>query len=94
MGAITKTYLMNEIMFVYQLKSHVRRDFSIAGVKVFQNDNQENLQIHGFGDRTITCLERISDFLIIRTCASHRSVSLIGSMTWKTRLNGKTRAME
>jgi hypothetical protein len=58
-GAVTKASLMNEIMFVHQLKSHVRRDFSVAAVTAFQNDDQENLQIPGFGDPGIVCLERI-----------------------------------
>jgi hypothetical protein len=49
-GAVTKASLMNEIMFVHQLKFDVRRDFSLAVVKVFQNDDRANLQIPGFGD--------------------------------------------
>jgi hypothetical protein len=61
-GAVTKVSLMNEIMFVHQLKSHDWRDFSIAGAKVFQNADRENLQIPGFCDRGIACPERISDF--------------------------------
>jgi hypothetical protein len=61
-GTVTKAFLMNEIMFVHQLKSQIRWHFSIAGVEVFQNDDRENLQIPGFGDRGIACLERICDF--------------------------------
>jgi hypothetical protein len=61
-GTVTKASLVNEIMFVCRLKSHVRRDFSIAGVKVFRNDDRENFQIPGFGDRGFACPEKISDF--------------------------------
>jgi hypothetical protein len=32
--ATTKASLMDEILFAHKLKSHVRRDFTIAGIKV------------------------------------------------------------
>jgi hypothetical protein len=59
-GVLTKVSLMNEILCAHNVKSHVRRDFAIAGVKVLETSEQELLQIHGFGDRGITCTQWIS----------------------------------
>jgi hypothetical protein len=83
-GAVTKASLMNKIMFVHQIKSCVRRDFSIAGVKVFQKTIGKTFK---FMDSVIEESHASKEYpisSIIRSCASHRSVSLIGCMTWKT----------
>jgi hypothetical protein len=55
---------MNEILFAHNLKSHVRRDFTITGVKILDSVNQGLLFIHGFGDRGIACTERMLAFVI------------------------------
>jgi hypothetical protein len=81
-------------MFVHQLKSHVRRDFSIARVKVFQNYDRENLQIPGFGDLGIACLERISDFFdnpqLFQPpeCFAHWMHDLENLIEWKNSCHG------
>jgi hypothetical protein len=55
--AITKASLMDEILFAHKLKSHVRRDFTIAGIKLWQDGGREILQMSGFEDRGMTYAE-------------------------------------
>jgi hypothetical protein len=48
---------MSEIPSAHNIKSHVRRDFTICGIKVVVKPDQSLLQIDSFGDRGIVCTE-------------------------------------
>jgi hypothetical protein len=63
-GAIIKATLMKEILFVHNIRSPVRRNFSLAGVKCRNSSHQDLLGIHGFGDRGIACAERMRAFVM------------------------------
>jgi hypothetical protein len=52
-----KAALINEIRFAHSIKSHLHREFAIAGIKVMDGINEELLIIAGFGDWEIICTE-------------------------------------
>jgi hypothetical protein len=63
-GALVKATLMNKILCAHNLKSHVRRHFTIAGLKVLDSVNQGLFFIHGLGDRGVSCTEQMLAFVM------------------------------
>jgi hypothetical protein len=63
-GTLVKAALMNEILFTHHIKCHVRRDYTIARVKVMDSPGQNIFFIHGYGDRGIAHTERTSSFVL------------------------------
>jgi hypothetical protein len=83
-GTVTKAFLMNEIMFVHQLKSHN------GGISQSPESEYSKMTIENtfkFLDSVIEESHASKEYAIssiIRSRASHRSVLLIGCMTWRT----------
>jgi hypothetical protein len=63
-GAIVKAALIKAILFAHDIKSPVRRNFSLAGVQCGSRSDEDLLHIHGFGDRGIACAGRMHTFVL------------------------------